>query len=105
MAEVKHLDGTNFEEATSSGVALVDFWAEWCGPCKMLGPIVEEVAKEIGDDAVIAKVDVDQAQQLAVKFGVRSIPAIFILKDGQVVDQFVGLQDKTTLLNAVKAAL
>jgi len=105
MAEVKHLDATNFDEATSSGVALVDFWAEWCGPCKMLGPIIEEVASEIGDQAVIAKVDVDQAQQLAAKFGVRSIPAIFILKDGQVVNQFVGLQDKTTLVNAVREAL
>ncbi len=105
MAEVKHLDGTNFAEATASGVALVDFWAEWCGPCKMLGPIIEEVAQEISDKAVVAKVDVDQAQQLAAQFNVRSIPAIFILKDGKVVDQFVGLQDKTTLVNAVKAAL
>ncbi len=105
MAEVKHLDGTNFAEATSSGVALVDFWAEWCGPCKMLGPIIEEVAQEIGDKAVVAKVDVDQAQQLAAQFNVRSIPAIFILKDGQVVNQFVGLQDKTTLVQAIKEAL
>jgi len=105
MAEVKHLDGTNFDEATASGVALVDFWAEWCGPCKMLGPIIDEVAKEVGDKALVAKVDVDKAQQLAVKFGVRSIPAIFILKDGTVVDQFVGPRDKTTLVNAINAAL
>ena len=105
MAEVKHLDPSNFDETTSSGVTLVDFWAEWCGPCKMLGPILDEIAEEIGDDAVIAKVDVDEAQELASRYSVRSIPALFVLKDGEVKDQFVGLQDKQTLIKAVKAAL
>ncbi len=105
MSDVKQLDASNFDETTTSGVTLVDFWAEWCGPCKMLGPILEEVAKEIGDDAVIAKVDVDKAQELATRYSVRSIPAIFILKDGEVNQQFVGLQDKQTLVDAVKSAL
>jgi len=68
MADVKHLDVSNFDETTSSGVTLVDFWAEWCGPCKMLGPILDEIAEEIGDDAVIAKVDVDEAQELATRY-------------------------------------
>ena len=71
----------------------------------MLGPMLDEIAEETGDDAVIAKVDVDKAQKLASRYGVRSIPAIFILKDGEVKDQFVGLQDKQTLLNALKGAL
>ncbi|OGV38975.1 MAG: thioredoxin [Lentisphaerae bacterium GWF2_45_14] len=104
MGEVKHLTEENFESEIGSGVALVDFWATWCGPCKMLGPIIDEVAKEIGDDAVVAKVNVDEAQQLAAKYNVRSIPAIFILKGGEVVNQFVGVQDKQSLINALKSA-
>ena len=105
MGDVKHLDDSNFEAATAKGVALIDFWAEWCGPCRMLGPVVEEIAKEIGDKAVIAKVDVDKAQKLAQKFSVRSIPSIFILKDGQVAQHFIGVKDKKTLLDAITAAL
>lgn len=104
MAEVKHLTAENFDEATKSGIALVDFWATWCGPCKMLGPVLEKVAAEVGDAAVVAKVNVEEANELAAKFGVRSIPAIFILKNGEVVSSFVGLQDKTTLINAINAA-
>lgn len=103
MSDVKHLTSANFEEATSKGVVLVDFWATWCGPCRMLGPVLDQVAAEMGDDAVIAKINIDEEQDLAVKFGVRSIPAIFILKDGEVVESFVGVKDKGTLVNALKS--
>lgn len=104
MSKVKHLNDSNFETETAKGVVLVDFWAQWCGPCKMLSPILDQLADEIGDKAVIAKVDVDEGQKLATKFGVRSIPAIFIFKDGKVAQQFIGLQDKKTLLNAIDSA-
>ncbi|MFA6567600.1 MAG: thioredoxin [Victivallales bacterium] len=105
MGSVKHLNSDNFDSETSKGVALIDFWAEWCGPCKMLGPVLEEVVKEVGNDAVIAKINVDEAQELAMKFAVRSIPAIFILKDGKTVQQLIGVQSKQVLVNAVKEAL
>jgi thioredoxin 1 len=104
MAEVKHLDVSNFDTETSSGISLIDFWAEWCGPCKMLGPILDDLAADVGDDVVVAKVNVDDAQELASKYSVRSIPAIFILKDGEVVNQFVGVQDKQTLVKAIQDA-
>ena len=103
MSEVKHLTSADFEEVTSKGTVLIDFWATWCGPCRMLGPILDQVAAEVGDDAVIAKVNVEEEQELAAKFGVRSIPAIFILKDGEVVKDFVGLKDKSTLVEAIKS--
>lgn len=101
---IMELNESNFTEKTSAGIIVVDFWAPWCGPCKMLGPVLEELAQEIGDKATIAKVNVDQHPKLAQKYGVRSIPAIFILKDGNVVNQLIGLQDKKKLLEAINGA-
>ena len=82
----------NFEaEVINSGKAvLVDFWAEWCGPCKMISPIIDELSEEIGEAAVVGKVEVDTAQALAAKYGVRSIPFLLFFKDGEVKDQIVG---------------
>ena len=104
MAEgVIDLDGNNYEEATKAGVVLVDFWAPWCGPCKMQTPILEKVAVAVGDKAVIAKVNVDEAPDLAAKFGIRSIPTLVLLKDGENKQQFVGLQQEAALVSAIEA--
>ena len=95
-----------FDAAVGSGVTLVDFWAPWCGPCKMQTPILEQqVVPALGGRAKICKVNVDDAKELAVRYGVKGIPALFIFKDGQVVQQFVGLQRGDALVSALEAAL
>jgi thioredoxin 1 len=105
MAEgVIDLDGATYEDAVKSGVVLVDFWAPWCGPCKMQTPILEKVAAAIGGKAVIAKVNVDETPELAAKYGIRSIPTLILLKDGGVKQQFVGLQQQAALISAIEAA-
>ena len=104
MSKVAHLDESNFDSQTSKGIALIDFWAPWCGPCKMLGPILEELAAEVGAKALIAKVNVDESPALAQKFNVMSIPAVFIMKDGKQISSMIGLQDKETLLSAINEA-
>ncbi len=95
----------NFNETVGKGVALVDFWAPWCGPCKMQLPIVEELAQEMGDQATIAKVNVDEEPELASQFGVMSIPTLILFKDGQPVDKLVGLQSKETLKARIQKLL
>jgi thioredoxin 1 len=99
------LDSSSYDDATKSGVVLVDFWAPWCGPCKMQTPILEKVAAEIGDKAVIAKVNVDESPELAAKYGIRSIPTLILLKDGENKQQFVGLQQQPALVSAINAEL
>jgi len=85
MAEgVVDLNGSNYDETTKAGVVLIDFWAPWCGPCKMQTPILEKVAAEVGEKAVIAKVNVDENPELAAKYGIRSIPTLILLKDGEM---------------------
>ncbi|MDQ0061934.1 thioredoxin [Paenibacillus harenae] len=87
----------NFSQSVQSGVSLVDFWAPWCGPCKMQLPIVEELSTELEGQAVIAKINVDEEPELASQFGVMSIPTLILFKDGQPVDKMVGVQSKDAL--------
>ena len=87
----------NFDAESAQGVAVVDFWAEWCGPCRMIGPIIEELASDYEDKAIIGKVNVDDNPEISMKFGIRSIPTILILKDGEVVDKQVGVTTKNKL--------
>lgn len=97
MSAEKELTDATFDEAIQSGVALVDFWAPWCGPCKMQGPIIEEVAKEFDGKAVVGKLEVDENPKAAAKYGVQSIPTLVVFKDGKEVERFVGVQDKDSL--------
>lgn len=83
-------------------VVLVDFWATWCGPCQTQGPIVDELANDIGEKAVIAKLDVDENQDIAGQYGVMSIPTLLVFKDGEVVEQLVGVHQKEDLLKVIE---
>lgn len=96
MAITNATDQT-FSSETSSGLVLVDFWAPWCGPCKMIAPVLEELDSEMGDKVKIVKLDVDDNQETAGKYGVMSIPTLLVLKDGEVVDKVVGFQPKEAL--------
>lgn len=91
---VKELTDATFEQETSSGVSLTDFWAEWCGPCKMQSPIIEELAEESDGSVSYYKLDVDANQEVPRQFGIMSIPTLLIKKDGEVVDTLIGYHSK-----------
>ena len=97
----------NFQEEAieSDNVIVVDFWAEWCGPCKMIGPIIDELSDEYTGKAKIGKVNVDQNSDISMKYGIRSIPTILIMKDGEVVDKQVGVTTKEKLKSKIDAHL
>lgn len=94
----------NFEQevVASEKPVLVDFWAPWCGPCQMMGPIIEQLAEEVGESFKVGKLNVDENGDTAAKFGIMSIPALKIFKGGQVVKEFVGVQAKETLKKALE---
>lgn len=94
---IQHATDQTFESLTNSGVVLVDFWAPWCGPCKMIAPVLEELDAELGEKLKIVKIDVDDNQETAAKFGVMSIPTLLVFKDGEVVDKMIGFQPKEAL--------
>ena len=103
MGKYLELTAANFDESIKEGVSLVDFWAPWCGPCRMLAPVIEELAEDFDGKAKICKVNTDEEQDVAVKYGIRSIPTILFFKDGELVDQMVGASSKQVLADKINS--
>lgn len=95
----------NTIKEVNDGVVLLDFWAPWCGPCRMISPVLENLAEEFKDKAKICKINVDEESNLAIEYGVRSIPAIFILKDGEIKDSLIGATSKEVLAEKINKIL
>ncbi len=105
MGKYKELTSENFEATVNEGVSLVDFWAPWCGPCRMIAPVIEELANDFDGKANICKINTDEQQELASKFGVRSIPTILFMKDGVVVDTMIGAASKQAFTDKLNSLL
>ena len=106
MAEVngvKNITDSEFEEATGNGLSLVDFWAPWCYPCRIQGPILEKVVEKMGDKVRLYKLNVDENTENAGKYGITGIPSLLIFKDGRMVKQFMGVQGENELVSALES--
>jgi|LAHR01.1.fsa_nt_gb thioredoxin 1 len=99
---IEHLTAQNFAHKTKNGVVLVDFWADWCMPCKMMAPILNEVAVATDGTATIYKLNVDEQQQVAAQYGIRSIPTMILFKDGKEVERIVGVKSKEAVIASIK---
>ncbi|WP_257346467.1 thioredoxin [Pseudalkalibacillus decolorationis] len=98
---IVNVSDQSFSTETGDGLVLADFWAPWCGPCKMIAPVLEELDSEMNDKVKIVKLDVDENQETASKYGVMSIPTLMIFKNGEVVEQVVGFQPKEALVDLI----
>lgn len=97
MSDFKYLTDENFKEGIQEGLILVDFYADWCGPCRTLAPILEKVAKNMQGKVIIAKIDIDRADKTAESYGVSSIPTLILFKDGKEINRLVGIRDEATI--------
>jgi thioredoxin 1 len=100
---ITHLTADSFDGAVASGKVLVDFWADWCGPCKMLAPIIEELSEEYSDTVKFAKVDVDAAGEIAERYGISSIPTVMLFQNGEAIGSIVGAHPKSDYVMALTA--
>ena len=103
-ALIEHLTAQNFAHKTKNGVVLVDFWADWCMPCKMMAPILNDVAVATEDKATIYKLNVDEQQQVAAKYGIRNIPTMILFKNGKEVERIIGVKPKDYIVSSIQKA-
>jgi thioredoxin 1 len=105
MGKYIELNSSNIEDTIKEGLALVDFWAPWCGPCRMIAPIIDELANDFEGKAKICKINSDEEQELVAKYGIRSIPTILFMKNGEVVDTIIGASSKQALIDKINSLL